>query len=162
MDTTTLRDFRATDAPLLNDVALAAFLQFKDQDSDWPAVANGVSKMSDLADSGEVIVAESDDQIIGGVVYVPGGKPKAAYFDQSWPIIRMLVVAPEGRGRGIGRKLTEECIRRARRDGAPLIALHTTPIMTVAQPMYLRMGFEPLRKSPPIFGVPYAIYTKSL
>ena len=132
MDTTTLRDFRATDAPLLNDVALAAFLQFKDQYSDWPAVANGVSKMSDLADSGEVIVAESDDQIIGGVVYVPGGKPKAAYFDQSWPIIRMLVVAPEGRGRGIGRKLTEECIKRARRDGAPLIALHTTPIMTVA------------------------------
>jgi GNAT superfamily N-acetyltransferase len=162
MSTTIVRDFRAADAPQLNDVALAAFLQFKDQYSDWRAMANGVSKMSELAESGEVIVAENDAQILGGVVYVPGGKPKAVYFDQSWPIIRMLVVAPDGRGRGIGRRLTEECIRRARRDGAPLIALHTTPIMTVAQPMYLRMGFELLRNSPPIFGVPYAIYTKSL
>jgi len=32
----------------------------------------------------------------------------------------------------------------------------------VAQPMYIRMGFELLRNSPPIFGVPYGIYTKSL
>jgi ribosomal protein S18 acetylase RimI-like enzyme len=162
MSTVIVRDFRAADAPQLNDVALAAFLQFKDQYSDWPAMANGVSKMSELAESGEIIVAEDHAHIVGGVVYVPAGKPKAAYFDQSWPIIRMLVVAPHGRGRGIGRRLTEECIGRARRDGAPLIALHTTTIMTVAQPMYIRMGFELLRNSPPIFGVPYGIYTKSL
>jgi ribosomal protein S18 acetylase RimI-like enzyme len=157
-----VRDFRAADAPKLNGVALAAFIQFKDQYSDWPAMAAGVSKMSELAESGEIIVAEDGNQILGGVVYVPGGKPKAAYFDQSWPIIRMLVVDPDGRGRGIGRRLTEECIERARRDGAPLIALHTTPIMAVAQPMYLRMGFELVRNSPPIFGVPYDIYVKSL
>jgi len=162
MSTVIVRDFRAADAPQLNDVALAAFLQFKDQYSDWPAMANGVSKMSELAESGEIIVAEDHAHIVGGVVYVPAGKPKAAYFDQSWPIIRMLVVVPHGRGRGIGRRLTEECIGRARRDGAPLIALHTTTIMTVAQPMYIRMGFELLRNSPPIFGVPYGIYTKSL
>jgi len=31
---------------------------------------------------------------------------------------------------------------RAERDGAPVIALHTSPIMTVALPMYRRMGFE--------------------
>ena len=157
-----IRDFRPTDASQLNEVALAAFLQFRDQYSDWPSMAAGVSKMSELAKTGEVIVAEDNAQILGGVVYVPGGKPKAAYFDQSWPIIRMLVVAPDSRGRGIGRRLTEECIERARRDSANLIALHTTTIMEVAQPMYLRMGFELLRASPPIFGVPYAIYTKSL
>src|SRR6478736_342910 len=162
MSTVIVRDFRAADAPQLNDVALAAFLQFKDQYSDWPAMANGVSKMSELAESGEIIVAEDHAHIVGGVVYVPAGKPKAAYFDQSWPIIRMLVVVPHGRGRGIGRRLTEECAGRARRDGAPLIALHTTTIMTVAQPMCIRMGFELLRNSPPIFGVPYGIYTKSL
>lgn len=162
MSTVIIRDFHQIDAPQLNEVALAAFLQFKDQYSDWPAMATGVSKMSELAEGGEIIIAEDDGQIVGGVVYVPGGKPKAPYFDQSWPIIRMLVVAPAGRGRGIGRRLTEECIERARRDRSSLIALHTTTIMTVAQPMYLRMGFELVRNSPPIFGVPYAVYTKSL
>jgi ribosomal protein S18 acetylase RimI-like enzyme len=74
----------------------------------------------------------------------------------------MLVVRPEYRGRGIGRGLTEECVRRARRDGAPLIALHTTPIMAVALPMYERMGFEFLRAAPDRSGVPYGIYVKHL
>ena len=43
-----------------------------------------------------------------------------------------------------------------------VIALHTSPIMTVALPMYLRMGFERLRDAPPIRGVYYAVYTKML
>jgi hypothetical protein len=34
--------------------------------------------------------------------------------------------------------------------------------MTVALPMYLRMGFARLRDAPPILGVDYAVYTKTL
>jgi ribosomal protein S18 acetylase RimI-like enzyme len=157
-----IRDYREADAPALNGMALAGFAQFKDQYSDWSSMAAGVARMSDLASTGEIILAEINGRIAGGVVYVPGGKPKAAYFDQAWPIIRMLVVDPASRGMRLGRALTEECIRRARRDQAPLIALHTTPIMTVAQPMYLRMGFKLLRDAPPIYGVPYAVYTMTL
>jgi ribosomal protein S18 acetylase RimI-like enzyme len=157
-----IREYRETDAPALNGVALAAFTQFKDQYSDWPSMAASVSRMSDLASTGEITLAEINGQVVGGVAYVPGGKPKAAYFDQSWPIIRMLVVDPASRGMRLGRTLTEECIRRARRDQAPLIALHTTPIMAVALPMYLRMGFKLLRDAPPIYGVPYAVYTMIL
>ena len=40
--------------------------------------------------------------------------------------------------------------------------LHTSPIMTVALPMYLKMGFVKAYDAPPIFGVPYAVYTKAL
>ena len=65
-------------------------------------------------------------------------------------------------GQGLGRQLTEECIRRARRDGAAAIALHTSPIMQVALAMYLRLGFVPARETPPVFGVPYRIYLKRL
>jgi ribosomal protein S18 acetylase RimI-like enzyme len=157
-----IRDYREADGPALNEVALAAFEQFKDQYSDWPAMAANVSRMSDLASTGEIILAEIKGRIVGGVAYIPAGTPKRAYFDQSWSIIRMLVVDPTSRGIGLGRALTEECIRRARRDRAPLIALHTTPIMTVAQPMYLRMGFKLLRGAPAIYGVPYAVYTMTL
>jgi ribosomal protein S18 acetylase RimI-like enzyme len=74
----------------------------------------------------------------------------------------MLVVDPAQRGNGVGRALTEECVRRAGRDGATVIALHTSPIMTVALSMYRRMGFERLRDAPPIYGVPYAVYGKTL
>jgi ribosomal protein S18 acetylase RimI-like enzyme len=145
-----LRDFDPSDAAGLNLVALAAFAQFKSSYSDWLAMAASVSRMSELASSGCIIVAEIKGRIVGGVAYIPPGQPKASYFDKSWPIIRMLVVDPAARGRGLGRLLTEECIERASRDEAPVIALHTTPVMTVALPMYLRMGFEFVHDAPPI------------
>jgi ribosomal protein S18 acetylase RimI-like enzyme len=157
-----LRTCRDSDAAKVNELALAAFDQFRSQYSDWPAMASAIGRMSALADIGEIIVAERDQQIIGAVAYIPPGRPKAAYFDQSWPTIRMLVVDPTSRGSGVGRALTEECMNRARRDGSRVIALHTSPIMTVALPMYLRMGFRLVREAPPIYGVPYAVYLKHL
>ena len=42
------------------------------------------------------------------------------------------------------------------------IALHTSPIMSVALPMYLKMGFAKAYDAPPIFGVACAVYTKAL
>lgn len=157
-----IRDFDDADALALNLVALAAFSEFKDNYSDWSAMADGVSQMSHLATQGEVFVAVMNQAIVGGVAYLPSGRPKADFFEQSWAVIRMLVVDPGARGHGIGRRLTEQCISCARRDNAPLIALHTSSIMSVAQPMYMRMGFDLVREAPAIYGVPYAIYTKPL
>ena len=157
-----LRDYQPEDADAVGRVALAAFAQFASHYSDWPAMANNVSRMAELSKNGEIIVAADGDRIIGTVAYVGPQRPKAAFFDPAWPIIRMLVVDPSARGKGLGRQLTEECLRRAERDQSPIIALHTTPIMTVALPMYLRMGFAKVRDAPDIFGVPYAVYTKAL
>ena len=122
----------------------------------------GLSKTSDLSASGEVIIAERQHQVAGAVAYFGPNRAKAPFFDQSWPIIRMLVVDPAFRGRGLGRALSMECIARAKRDGASLIALHTSPIMKVALPMYLKIGFIKAYDAPPIFGVAYAVYTKAL
>jgi GNAT superfamily N-acetyltransferase len=55
--------------------------------------------------------------------------------------VRLLAVAPEARGQGIGTALMKECIRRARRLGAGCLNLHTTVVMQVAMRMYERMGF---------------------
>jgi GNAT superfamily N-acetyltransferase len=76
--------------------------------------------------------------------------------------MRMLVVAPGARGLGVGRRLAQECIDRARRDRAPVSALHTSALMSVALPMYLRMGFERQADAPDIHGVAYGIYLKHL
>jgi GNAT superfamily N-acetyltransferase len=157
-----IRDYESRDAEDLNRVALAAYGQFRNEYRDWPAMLAWLSKASSLSATGEAIVAEVNDAFAGSVVYFRPDSPKEAYFDQRWPIIRMLVVDPDFRGKGIGRGLTAECIARARRDRSPVIALHTSPIMTVALPMYLRMGFEKVHDAPPIFGVPYAVYTKAL
>ena len=157
-----IRDYESADAEDLNRIAVAAFDQFRDHYTDWPAMRAGLSKTSDLSASGEAIVAEFQDQLAGGVAYFGPDSPKAAFFDQRWPIIRMLVVDPAFRGKGLGRVLSMECFARAKRDGSSVIALHTSPIMTVALPMYLRMGFVRVADAPPIFGVEYAVYTKAL
>ncbi|HTD15653.1 MAG TPA: GNAT family N-acetyltransferase [Chthoniobacterales bacterium] len=157
-----LRDYRPSDADALNEVALWAFLQFERYYSDWKAMRSVVARMSELSSAAEIIVAEDAGRIVGGVAYVGMDKPKPPFFDPGWPVIRMLVVAPPARSKGLGRRLTEACILRAHRDRAPLIALHTTPVMEVALAMYLRLGFLPLREAPPVYGVPYSVYIKTL
>ena len=157
-----LRNYESADAENLNRIAISAFDQFRHHYEDWPAMLAGLSKTSALSASGEVIIAELEDKFAGAVAYFGPNSQKAAFFDQRWPIIRMLVVDPVSRGNGIGRALTAECLARAKRDDAKVIALHTSPIMTVALPMYLRMGFAKLSDAPPILGVEYAVYTKML
>lgn len=154
----TLRDFRDADAATVDRLAVAAFEQYGSRFSDWPAMAARIGGMSALNGHGEIIVAELDGTIAGAVAYLPPGAPKADYYEPDWPTIRLLVVDPARRGHGIGRALTEECIARAKRDRSGAIALHTSTMMTVALPMYLRMGFAHVHDIPPIYGVPYAVY----
>jgi GNAT superfamily N-acetyltransferase len=157
-----IRDYVQSDAEAVNRIALSAFSQFSTRYQDWPAMQASLSKTSALSATGEVIVAEFEQRLAGAVAYFGPDVAKAPFFDQRWPVIRMLVVDPAFRGKGLGHALSAECIARARRDRSPIIALHTSPVMTVALPMYLRMGFVKACDAPPIFGVPYAVYTKAL
>ena len=155
-----VRPFSPADANTVNAVALAAFAQYRGVYSDWETLARGVGSMSSLAGQAELIIAEEAGAVVGAVAYCPPrSQPRAEFFAPEWPIVRMLVVRPRARGRGIGRMLAAECVKRAKRDGAALIALHTSPAMEVALAMYLRMGFTLLRRVPDRFGVPYAVYT---
>jgi predicted N-acetyltransferase YhbS len=160
--TFSLRDFQPSDAEAVNQIALAAFDEYKQLYADWPTLAANLSRTASLADQSELIVASKAATVVGAVAYVAPGRPRQNFFPSEWPIVRMLVVLPSERGQGIGRALTEECIRRAGRDGAPLLALHTSPIMRVALPMYQRLGFERHSDAPSLMGVPYGIYVKQL
>ncbi len=157
----TIRDFRPDDELPINALARRAFDQFKDAYDDWPAFQARID-VSSLAAVGEVIVAEINGKIVGAVTYVGPNAPKADFFKAEWPIMRMLVVSPESRGLGIGRSLAEECMRRAKRDGASRFALHTSTLMQIALPMYQRMGFKWDSKAPSIHGVEYGVYLKEL
>lgn len=118
--------------------------------------------MADLAESAEIIVAEEAGTVIGGVAFVPAASRLNKHFDSTTASIRMLVVSPGHRGRGIGKKLTLECIGRAKDSGAKAIALHTSPIMEVALAMYLTLGFMKIRDIEPVCGVAYSIYSLPL
>ena len=89
-----------------------------------------------------LIVADDGGRFAGAVTYYPDAtKETNVAWPPSWAVFRLLAVHPDVRGRGIGRLLTEECIRRARVAGRDAVGLHTTHLMNVARAMYERIGF---------------------
>ena len=56
--------------------------------------------------------------------------------------IRMLGVANEARGRGIGEMLVLACVDRAREAGLQCVRLDTRTSMASAQRLYERLGFR--------------------
>lgn len=157
-----LSEFTQSDAEAINKLVISAFQQYQHEYEDWATFSSRIGNMATLAESAELIVVRADGRIAGAVAYVGPGKEKAPFFSRDWPILRMLVVDPQFRGMGIGRALTQECIRCAVRDNAPLIALHTSHIMKVALSLYVRMGFRYVREAPEICGVPYGVYALAL
>lgn len=157
-----LRDFQPSDAPVIDALGVAAFEQFAHHYDDWPGLKDKIARMSELAETGEIIVATSGPNAVGAVAYLGPTAPKSAFFPQGWAVMRMLVVLPAARGHGIGRALASACIAKARAEHVQVFGLHTSAIMSVALPMYLRMGFEFVSQAPSIHGVSYGIYAKHL
>jgi len=140
-----IRDARRGDGDAIREVTLAAYQEYA---ASMPALWNGYRQniVATLADVGpaEQLVAEHDGTIVGTVLLYPPRRltsPQGDPVEMPWPEIRLLAVAPAARGRGIGAALVQECVRRARGTGAPVLSLHTTDLMKTAMRMYERMGF---------------------
>ena len=144
-----IRDAREDELDDVADVISAAYAQYGPPPGSAQPLVNAFDEYrseqrdvrSRLADS-QLIVAVDRGRVVGAVtLYPPGSDKKEEGWPEEWAAIRLLAVHPDARGTGLGRSLTEECLRRARALGAPVIGLHTAHIMAVAQAMYERMGF---------------------
>jgi GNAT superfamily N-acetyltransferase len=71
---------------------------------------------------------------------------------------RLLAVDPSARGQGLGKLLTNECIRRAKERNLSQVIIHTTKAMQQAWKMYEGIGFKRsedldfLQQGFPVFG----------
>lgn len=139
-----IRDARAGDRDAIREVTLAAYGEYATQ---MPALweryrATILATLADVAPA-EQIVAEQAGAVVGAVLLYPAGAalPGAEGARMRWPEVRLLAVAPPGRGRGVGAALMQECVGRARAARAPVLALHTTELMRAALRLYARLGF---------------------
>jgi GNAT superfamily N-acetyltransferase len=149
-----VRRARAPDLALADRVACRAYAEYEREFPEWiPYLRRGVP-MTELAREAQVLVAEIDGAIAGAVGYVAPHRAKHAAFPREWAALRFMAVDPDHRRKGVARALAEECVRLARIDGAGVLGLFTSPAMTTAFAMYLKMGFRRERSMQPVMGMP--------
>ncbi|MEO6254127.1 MAG: GNAT family N-acetyltransferase [Ferruginibacter sp.] len=85
-------------------------------------------------------VAETGGEIIGGGGIYPTPNLPAGTCE-----LVKLYLSPAGRGKGIGKMLMEKCITAAKEMGYKKIYLETMPELTIAIPMYEKLGFTYLQ-----------------
>ena len=85
-------------------------------------------------------VAERDGERVGAVFIVRKSKTTAK--------LRMLLIEPDARGLGLGRRLVNECISFARAAGYGKITLWTHDILLAARGIYQAAGFELISSEP--------------
>lgn len=140
-----IRDARREDRDAARKITLSAFQQYAAvmPPPRWEGYRENIlATLTDVAPAQQIIV-EKEGIILGSVLLYPPGTAFSTPDEGpvTCPEVRLLAVAPEARGQGIGTALMRECIRRARLLGAVCLNLHTTDMMQVAMRMYERMGF---------------------
>lgn len=139
-----LREARSDELDEVSLLVRDAYRQYEDffPPGAWKFYVEDMMDVRKRLNESQLIVAELEGQLAGTVtLYLDAGHSSQEGWPKGWAGIRLLSVHPAYRGRGIGRALMEECIRRCHNQGIATIGLHTTEMMDVARRMYERMGF---------------------
>src|SRR5438067_9301127 len=89
-----------------------------------------------VGERAEFWVARDAGRLVGSVAYCPAGRADPAVFPADWAALLLLAVSPDARGRGLGRRLAEASLARARADGAAVGGLFTSEAMAAAGRLY--------------------------
>ena len=103
----------------------------------------------------DVLVAVDSETVVGCVTYVRPGSPLAEVSGEGEAEFRMLGVAPQAQGRGVGSALVQACLDQASEDGCHAVVICVRDVNDNAKKLYARFGFVrvPERDFVPVPGV---------
>lgn len=107
----------------------------------YPDYEPSLRDAASRAGTATVLVAHDGPQLVGAVTVATRLGPWAEQAVPGEAIVRMLVVAPDQRGAGVGEALARAAVGAARADGCAMVRLSSRPDMTAAHRLYERLGF---------------------
>ncbi|WP_340687204.1 helix-turn-helix domain-containing GNAT family N-acetyltransferase [Amycolatopsis coloradensis] len=96
-------------------------------------VAEYVDRRGDPRQAGWI--AELDGERVGSIFCMPAE-------DGTTAKLRMLLLEPAARGRGVGKRLVAECVEFARASGYTAMELWTVSLLDAARAIYRKAGFQ--------------------
>lgn len=124
---------------------LEGFPKESDQPNYYKMLAN-VGELTKKPATELLVAVSPENNIAGAVVYFSDmqyyGSGGIATKEQNSSGFRLLAVSDTARGQGIGKLLTNECIRRAKDKELSQMIIHTTMAMQTAWKMYEKIGFK--------------------
>jgi GNAT superfamily N-acetyltransferase len=109
----------------------------------WQAYLEHITASVDNVQIDRILVAKTGQSVIGTLQLFETsetayGRPE---LEISSPIIRLLAVHPDARGRGVARALLNESLLYAQSKGADSLYLHSSDVMYKAIQLYEWLGF---------------------
>jgi len=139
-----IREARPEEYADVGEVVAAAYAPFGEPDDEgWNQHLDLVRQVADRAGRTVVLAAVEDGHVLGSATIelfgVIGDDDRE--LPAGWAFLRMVGVDPKAQGRGVGRALVEDVIRRVRAADRRTLGLRTTPQLEVAQRLYRSLGF---------------------
>jgi GNAT superfamily N-acetyltransferase len=129
---------------------------------DYYKLIHNIGEFTNKPEAELIVAASPDNRILAAVVFFGDmqyyGSGGTATTEKNAAGFRLLAVDPSVRGQGLGKLLTNECIRRAREKKLSQVIIHTTKAMQPAWKMYESLGFKRsedldfLQGELPVFG----------
>lgn len=109
----------------------------------WQAYLEHITDSVDNVQIDRILVAKTGQYVIGSLQLFKNsesayGRPE---LEISSPIVRLLAVHPDARGRGVARALLNESLLYAKSKGADSLYLHSSDVMYKAIQLYEWLGF---------------------
>jgi ribosomal protein S18 acetylase RimI-like enzyme len=160
-----LRRARPEDYEAIGVLTLAAYQPQLDDSSSSYAEHLANAEARDHQAELWVAVAPDDREVLGTVTLCREGSAWREIAAADEGEFRMLAVAPQAQGQGVGEALVRHVLDRFREEGASAVVLSTRSTGTApAHRLYQRLGFErcPARDWSPLPGVDLLVYRLEL
>ncbi len=124
---------------------LEGFPKESEQPNYYKMLAN-IGELTNNPGTELLVAVSAGETIAGGVVYFSDmkyyGSGGTATLEKDAAGFRLLAVDLSNRGQGIGKLLTNECIRKTKEKKIGQLIIHTTMAMQTAWKMYEDLGFK--------------------